>query len=97
MRKVFVVVATCIAAEALVGAQGSPRTTTEIVRLALEQNRELQAARQRVIEAQALLRQAGVRLNPTVELEGATGRPLGTRGEQEYSAGYFQPLETAGK
>ena len=95
--KVSVIVAACLAAQAIVGAQDRPRTTSEIVQLALEQNRELQAARQRVAEAQALFRQAGVRLNPTVELEGATGRPLGTHGEEEFSAGYFQPLETAGK
>lgn len=87
----------CVVTRGVLVAQDRPRTTREIVQYALEQNRELQAARQRVEEAQALLRQAGVRLNPTLEFEGATGRPLGTHGEQEYSAGYFQPIETAGK
>lgn len=78
-------------------AQERPLTTTEIVQRALESNRELLAARQRVAEEQGLLRQAGVRLAPTVEVEAATGRPLGTKGEEEYSASYFQPIETGGK
>lgn len=78
-------------------AQDRPRTTHDLVQLALDRNRDLLAARQRVAEAQGLLRQAGVRLSPTVELEAGTGRPLGTHGEQEYSASYFQPIETAGK
>lgn len=78
-------------------AQDRPLTTAEVVQQALERNRDLLSARQRVAEAQGLLRQAGVRLAPTVEIEAGTGRPLGTRGEEEYSASYFQPIETAGK
>lgn len=78
-------------------AQERTRTPAEILQLAIEQNRELQEARQHVAEAQGLLRQAGVRLNPVVEIEGATGRPFGTKSEEEYSAGYFQPIELGGK
>lgn len=70
---------------------------SDLVTQALARNRDLLAARQRVAEAQGLLRQAGVRLAPTVEIEAGTGRPLGTRGEEEYSAGFFYPFETAGK
>lgn len=69
----------------------------DLVQSALERNREFLAARQRVRETQGLLRQAGVRPNPTLEVEGGTGRPLGTAGEEEYSAGYFQPIELGGK
>lgn len=92
----------CFLASAWIGAahasaQDRPLTTTEIVQRALESNRDLLAARQRVAEAQGLLRQAGLRVAPTIELELATGRPLGTRGEEEYSAAYFQPIETGGK
>lgn len=72
-------------------------SVSELVTQALERNRDLLAARQRVAEAQGLLRQAGVRLAPTVEIGGSTGRPLGARGEEEYSAGYFYPIETGGK
>ncbi len=41
--------------------------------------------------------QAGVRLTPTFESEGTTGRPLGTQGEEEFSAAFFYPIETGGK
>ncbi|HEV2982978.1 MAG TPA: TolC family protein, partial [Vicinamibacterales bacterium] len=92
----------CLLASLVVGtgrarAQDRPLMTTEVVQRALERNRDLLAARERVAEAQGLLRQAGVRLAPTVEIEAGTGRPLGTHGEEEYSASYFQPIETAGK
>jgi len=50
-----------------------------LVDLAIERNRDLLATRERIKEAEALLRQAGVRPAPTLEVEGATGRPLGTR------------------
>lgn len=65
--------------------------------LALERNQDLLSARQRLAEAQGLLRQAGVRLAPTIESEGTTGRPLGTTGEEAYSAAFFYPIETGGK
>jgi cobalt-zinc-cadmium efflux system outer membrane protein len=92
----------CLLASLLVGAghaqaQDRPLTTAEVVQRALERNRDLLSARERVAEAQGLRRQAGMRLAPTVEIEAGTGRPLGTRGEEEYSASYFQPIETAGK
>lgn len=85
------------AAQAQSQAPTTTFTVNELVTQALERNRDLLAARQRVAEAQGLLRQAGVRLAPTIEVEGGTGRPLGTRGEEEYSAGFFYPFETAGK
>jgi cobalt-zinc-cadmium efflux system outer membrane protein len=69
----------------------------QLVQQAFEYNREILAARQRLDEARALLRQAGVRPAPTVEANAASGRPLGTQGEEEYTAGYFQPIETGGK
>lgn len=78
-------------------AQDRPRTTHDLVQLALERNRDLLAARQRVTEAEGLLRRAGVRPAPTIEVEGATGRPLGTHGEEEFSASYYYPIEMGGK
>ncbi|MBI4482230.1 MAG: TolC family protein [Acidobacteria bacterium] len=77
---------------------GSPALAPgDLVRLAMERNRDFLAAKQRLVEAQGLLRQAGVRPFPTVEFEGSTGRALGTAGEEEFAAGYFQPIETFGK
>ena len=68
-------------------------TVSELAAQALQRNRNLLAARERVAEAQGLLRQAGLRLAPSIEVEGGTGRPLGTRGEEEYSAAFFYPFE----
>ncbi len=85
---------------ALVAAQnGSAQaySADDLVRIAIERNRELQATQQRVVEARGLLRQAGIRPAASLQLEGTTGRPLGSPGEEEYAAGYSQPLETAGK
>src|SRR5215467_10573535 len=69
----------------------------QLIEAGLERNRDFLAAKQRLAEAQGLLRQAGIRPAPTVEVEGTTGRPLGTIGEEEFSIGYFKPIETAGK
>lgn len=73
------------------------QTMYRLVEQAITHNRDLLAAQERIRETEALLRQARIRPVPTLELEGATGRPLGTRGEEEFSAGYFYPLETGGK
>lgn len=72
-------------------------SAVEAVDIAITRNREYLALNERIRETEALLRQAGVRPFPTIEVDGATGRPLGTVGEEEFSAGYFQPIETAGK
>src|SRR6185369_3688685 len=69
----------------------------QMIEQALQGNREILAARQKVSEARGMLRQAGVRPPPTIEVNGASGRPLGTHGEEEYTVGYFQPIETGGK
>ena len=72
-------------------------TATELVQMAVERNRDFQATKARVEEAEALLRQAGIRPVPTIEVETATGKLLGSRGEREYSASYFYPIERGGK
>src|SRR5215813_5155052 len=76
-----------------------PRSVDDLVRAALERNAEYLAVQQRLRlqEAQGLLRQAGIRPNPTVELEAAEGRVLALSGEADYTAGFFQPIETGGK
>ncbi|MBI4905175.1 MAG: TolC family protein [Acidobacteria bacterium] len=85
---------------ALVVAQNASAqvySANDLVQIAIERSRELQAMQQRVVEARGLLRQAGMRPTPSLQFEGATGRPLGSPGEEEYTAGYSQPLEMAGK
>jgi cobalt-zinc-cadmium efflux system outer membrane protein len=75
----------------------SPSGVDQLIEQAFERNREILAAQQRVAEARGLLRQAGIRPVPTVEVNAGSGRPLGTEGEGDYSVGYFQPIETDGK
>lgn len=78
-------------------AAGAQSSVAGLVDMALSRNREYLALRERLTETQALLRQAGLRPAPTIETEFSTGRPLGTPGEEEYSTGLFQTIETAGK
>ncbi len=85
--------------DAVLRAQGpvAPVGVDELISLALKNNRELAAVRQRLPEARGLLRQAGARPAPTVDFSGTTGRPLGTVGEEQYSASYNFIVETGGK
>jgi outer membrane protein, heavy metal efflux system len=69
----------------------------DLVQRALANNREYLASLQRVGEAEALLRQAGIRPAPSLEAEGGSTRLLGAPGSQEYSVAYSHPLETGGK
>lgn len=72
-------------------------TADDLVRIALDNNRDHLALKQSVIEAEALARQAGLRPFPTLEVEAAVGAMTGSQGEAEYSAAYFQTLERGGK
>jgi cobalt-zinc-cadmium efflux system outer membrane protein len=76
---------------------GSGASIDDVVRIAFERNQEYLAARERVNESQALLRQAGLRPAPAIEIEAGTGAVFGNTGESEFSAGYFHTLETGGK
>jgi cobalt-zinc-cadmium efflux system outer membrane protein len=77
--------------------QDAALNADQAVQIAVTRNRDFLALRERIRETEALLRQASVRPFPTIEVDTATGRPLGTVGEEEYSAGYSQPIETGGK
>jgi cobalt-zinc-cadmium efflux system outer membrane protein len=76
---------------------GTPLGAADLVELALQRNREFLAAKERVPEAQGLLRQARLRPAPTIDVEESSGRPLGSRGEQVFSTGYSHTFETFGK
>jgi cobalt-zinc-cadmium efflux system outer membrane protein len=69
----------------------------ELVQMALERNQDYLALKERVTEAQALTRQAGLRPSPTLEVEAGVGAIGGSSGESEYSAAYFQTIERGGK
>jgi cobalt-zinc-cadmium efflux system outer membrane protein len=84
----------------LLGAQQPPSTLStvdDLVRAGIANNKDLAAVRERIAEAKGLRRQAGVRPSPVLGLDGATGKPLGTLGEEQYGAEYFQSIETFGK
>ena len=85
---------TCVPAK----PQGNTQTTLDdLVRTSLDRNREVRALRERVVQARALVRQAGVRPAPSVEAEGFSGSPFGSPGDQEFSAAFVQPIEALGK
>lgn len=90
------VAAACIALPCW-GQQTEAATANGLLAQAIQHNRELMAVKQRADEARGLLQQAGVRPAMTFEATGATGRPLGTKGEEQYGAGLSRTIETAGK
>jgi cobalt-zinc-cadmium efflux system outer membrane protein len=69
----------------------------ELVQRALSRNRDYLAEAERVREAEALLRRAGFRPAPALEVQGGSTALLGAPGSQDYSIAYLQPLETGGK
>src|SRR3989338_2704755 len=97
--RVVVVSVTISAVASLARAQTGPSAlgVADLVEMATQRNREFLAVKQRIAETQGLLRRAGVRPAPAVEIEESTGKPLGSRGEEVFSAGYFHTIETFGK
>lgn len=70
---------------------------SEIVKLAFETNSEIKIAQLEVDRAKARLTQAGLRPNPTLEVEQSSGRLLGSPGDSEFSTGVSVPLELFGQ
>jgi outer membrane protein, heavy metal efflux system len=79
------------------GIFGQSLNLTEIVRSAYENNGEIKIARFEVEKARARLTQAGLRPNPVLEVEQATGRFVGSSGERESTVGMSMPLELYGQ
>ena len=75
----------------------SQTTLEDLVRTSLDRNREVLALRQRVAQARGLARQAGMHPAPSLEAGGLSGRPLGSTGDQEFTAAFVQPVEAFGK
>ena len=98
-RRVFSLCALLLSASLLGAQQGPPSVSTvdDLVRTGIANNRDLAAVRERVAEAKGLARQAGVRPPPTLGLNGTTGKPLGTIGEEQYGGELSEPIETFGK
>jgi cobalt-zinc-cadmium efflux system outer membrane protein len=72
-------------------------SSDDFVRRALASNGELAAARIEIEQARGRLRQAGLRPNPTLEVEQTTGRFTGSPDERETSVGVALPIELAAK
>ncbi|MEO6726449.1 MAG: TolC family protein [Blastocatellia bacterium] len=69
----------------------------DLVKRALASNAELAAARFEIERARARMRQAGLRPNPTLDIEQQAGRPVGSPGERATSIGVSLPLEVGGQ
>ncbi|MFB3827471.1 MAG: TolC family protein [Bryobacteraceae bacterium] len=78
-------------------AQTTVTSLQQLVEHALAHNPDLLAARQRVGEAQGLLRQAGLRPNPSLDVSVANGDLFASRGERQFELGYSHVLERGGK
>jgi cobalt-zinc-cadmium efflux system outer membrane protein len=65
----------------------------EIVRRAFENNGDIKIARLQIERARARLRQAGLRANPTLEVEQSSGRLVGSAGDGSLSVGVAVPLD----
>lgn len=72
-------------------------SSRDLVQRALASNGELAAARIEIERARARLRQAGLRPNPTLEVEQTTGRYTGSTGDSETIIGVAVPVELGGK
>lgn len=65
----------------------------EIIKRAFENNGDIKIVRLEVEKARARLLQAGLRTNPTLEVEQTSGRLVGSPGEGELSVGVSIPVD----
>ena len=69
----------------------------DLIRRAFDANRDLAAARLDLERGRSRLRQAGLRPNPTVDVEHTTGRLAGSPDEREIGVGLALPVEVGGR
>ncbi|MCC7340240.1 MAG: TolC family protein [Bryobacterales bacterium] len=69
----------------------------ELAAMALERNDGYLAVRQMLDETRGLGVQAGLKPNPTLDVNAANGAVLGSPGEREFSVGYSHVFERGGK
>jgi cobalt-zinc-cadmium efflux system outer membrane protein len=77
--------------------QAAGTSIDQLVGMALSRNADLLATRQRVAEAQGLLRQSAFRTNPSIDLNYGSGAAFGNPGEQDVAVGYSHVFELGGK
>ena len=85
------------AASVVSGEQASGTSPSDLVRRAFPANLELTAARLDLERGRARLRQAGLRPNPTLDIEHASGRLTGSSDERDISVGLAVPIEIGGR
>jgi len=91
-----ILIGIAVAAAGAAHAQGTT-PVADLVRRALQHNRELAAARLDLERGRGRVRQAGLRPNPTLEGEGTSGRLTGSPSEREYGFGLAFPVELGDK
>jgi cobalt-zinc-cadmium efflux system outer membrane protein len=69
----------------------------QLAQTALTQNKHLQAAREQLHQAEARLRQAGLRPNPSLDLSSSTDVLFANEGENGFAVALSQPFELGGK
>ncbi len=72
-------------------------SSSDLVQRALTSNAELSATHLDIERGRARLRQAGLRPNPTIDFERASGGLVGSPGEHAFSIGFALPLEIGGQ
>lgn len=103
-QKYFKSVTTALSVAALIGmatasvhAEEKSVTLQQIITIAKEQNRELQAMREEKGIGEAGRIRAGLYPNPVLELDGATGSMTGSSGENRLAVGVSQEFLLGGK
>lgn len=69
----------------------------KLVEAALKRNGDLLSVRQRIAEAQGLLTQSRLRVNPSLDASFASGRVLNSPGASEFGIGYSHTFELGAK
>lgn len=82
---------------ALPQASSAALTADQLVEAALAKNRDFLSLKQRITEAQGLIRQAGVGPADSVDISGLGGQPFGNSGEDSLTLSYAHTFETFGK
>ncbi len=74
-------------------SQSDGVSLAEIVRRATANNGEIKIAQLEIEKARARLTQAGLRSNPSLEVEQSTGSLVGSSGDRELSVGFSLPVD----
>src|SRR5262249_51396771 len=69
----------------------------QLVQTALSQNKSLQAAREQLRQAEARVKQARLRPNPSLEVSNSTDALFANEGENGFAVSLSQPFELGGK